>query len=97
MKKKKILITLATCAALLFSVQLNTPSVQAARGDHGVDWSVYQGANGKWGYARDKFMISQIGGTTTGWNLYDQWTYPTQVDAGEKPARNRAGGSAGQH
>ena len=33
MKKKKILITLATCAALFFSVQLNTPSVQAARGD----------------------------------------------------------------
>ena len=49
MKKKKILITLATCAALLFSVQLNTPSVQAARGDHGVDAAVFQGASGKWG------------------------------------------------
>ena len=81
MKKKKILITLATCAALLFSVQLNTPSVQAARGDHGVDAAVFQGVSGKWGYARDKFMISQIGGTTTGWNLYDQWTYPTQISS----------------
>lgn len=79
MKKKKILITLATCAALLFS--LNSGSVYAAKGDHGVDWSVYQGANGKWGYARDKFSISQIGGTTTGWNLYTQWTYPTQVSS----------------
>lgn len=79
MKKNKILITLATCAALLFS--LNSGSVYAAKGDHGVDWSVYQGANGKWGYARDKFSVSQIGGTTTGWNLYTQWTYPTQVSS----------------
>ncbi|WP_404820313.1 GH25 family lysozyme [Ligilactobacillus agilis] len=54
-------------------------NVQAAKGDHGVDWSIYQGTNGKFGYAHDKFAISQIGGTTTGWNLYDQWTYPTQV------------------
>lgn len=79
MKKNKILITLATCTALLFS--LNSGSVYAAKGDHGVDWSVYQGANGKWGYARDKFSVSQIGGTTTGWNLYTQWTYPTQVSS----------------
>ena len=79
MKKNKMLITLATCTALLFS--LNSGSVYAAKGDHGVDWSVYQGANGKWGYARDKFSVSQIGGTTTGWNLYTQWTYPTQVSS----------------
>ena len=80
MKKNKILITLATCAALLFSLN-SGGSVYAAKGDHGVDWSVYQGANGKWGYARDKFSVSQIGGTTTGWNLYTQWTYPTQVSS----------------
>lgn len=79
MKKNKILITLATCAALLFS--LGSGSVYAAKGDHGVDWSVYQGANGQWGYARDKFSVSQIGGTTTGWNLYTQWTYPIQVSS----------------
>ncbi|QFG73426.1 LysM peptidoglycan-binding domain-containing protein [Limosilactobacillus frumenti] len=64
------------------TVELNSqylPVVKAAKGDHGVDWSKYQGTNGVWGYNNDKFSISQIGGTTTGWNLYDQWTYPTQV------------------
>ena len=62
----------------LFLVPIN---VNAARGDHGVDWSKYQGANGVWGYAHDKFSIAQIGGTTTGWDLYDQWTYSTQVSS----------------
>ncbi|MCD7123262.1 LysM peptidoglycan-binding domain-containing protein [Limosilactobacillus caviae] len=51
----------------------------AAKGDHGVDWSKYQGANGIFGYPDDKFAIIQMGGTTTGWNLYDQWTYSSQV------------------
>lgn len=51
----------------------------AAKGDQGVDWSVYQGANGHWGYNDDRFSICQMGGTTNGWNAYDQWTYPQQV------------------
>lgn len=55
------------------------PVVQAAKGDHGVDWSKYQGANGVWGYPDDKFAIAQIGGTTDGYNCYNQWTYSTQV------------------
>lgn len=72
---RKLLLSL-TVTVGLFILPAN---VQAAKGDHGVDWSIYQGTNGKFGYAHDKFAISQIGGTTTGWNLYDQWTYPTQV------------------
>ena len=48
---------------------------------YGVDWSRYQGAYGVWGYGRDQFSVSQIGGTTTGWNVYDQWTYSTQVSS----------------
>ncbi|KRL27307.1 endolysin [Limosilactobacillus frumenti DSM 13145] len=81
-------IAVAFAAAFLMApvttgtVELNSqylPVVKAAKGDHGVDWSKYQGTNGVWGYNNDKFSISQIGGTTTGWNLYDQWTYPTQV------------------
>ena len=73
-------IAVATAAAFLLApVALGPIQAQAAKGDHGVDWAVYQGANGKWGYANDKFAISQIGGTTTGWNLYDQWTYGSQV------------------
>lgn len=74
---RKLLLSL-TVTVGLFLVPVN---VYAARGDHGVDWSKYQGANGVWGYAHDKFSISQIGGTTTGWDLYDQWTYPTQVSS----------------
>lgn len=53
----------------------------AAKGDQGVDWSKYQGAQGIFGYPSDKFAIIQMGGTTTGWNLYDQWTYSSQVSS----------------
>lgn len=52
--------------------------VFASKGDQGVDWSVYQGANGRWGYNDDKFSISQVGGYYNG-SFVDQWTYPTQV------------------
>ena len=73
-------IAVATAAAFLLApMVLGTTEAQAAKGDYGVDWSIYQGAYGKWGYDHDKFSISQIGGTTTGWNLYDQWTYGSQV------------------
>lgn len=45
---------------------------------YGVDWSKFQGNNGKWGYARDDFSISQIGGYYNGYFI-DQSTYGTQV------------------
>ena len=72
-----LLVPATTGVVELHSQQL--PVVQAAKGDHGVDWSKYQGANGVWGYPDDKFAIAQIGGTTDGYNCYDQWTYSTQV------------------
>nr|WP_243154502.1 GH25 family lysozyme [Weissella confusa] len=58
----------------------SVPSVHAAKGDYGVDNAVYQGAYGKFGYAKDKFMVSQIGGYT-GYGTYDQSTYATQVQS----------------
>lgn len=61
-------------------LQSNTVAYASER-SYGVDWSKYQGAYGVWGYGKDEFSISQIGGTTTGWNVYDQWTYPTQVSS----------------
>lgn len=85
-RSKQLVVALAAAFLLapattgvveLHSQQL--PVVQAAKGDHGVDWSKYQGANGVWGYPEDKFAIAQIGGTTDGYNCYDQWTYSTQV------------------
>lgn len=45
---------------------------------YGVDWSKFQGNNGKWGYARDDFSVSQIGGYYNGY-FVDQATYSTQV------------------
>lgn len=45
---------------------------------YGVDWSKYQGNNGKWGYDRDDFSVSQIGGYYNGY-FVDQATYLTQV------------------
>lgn len=53
--------------------------VKAAKGDRGTDQSKYQGAYGKAGYGDEKFQINQIGGTTDGYHVYDQWTYPTQT------------------
>lgn len=77
MNKNKVILSVLSTLALM-SVGL---TAQAAKGDQGVDWARYQGINGKWGYAHDKFAICQIGGTVDGWNTYDQDTYKTQVAA----------------
>lgn len=73
--KKKIIVG---AIAALFLLPFFPSNVQAAKGDQGVDWAVYQGAQGKFGYAHDKFSISQIGGYNAN-GLYDQWTYKSQV------------------
>ncbi len=77
MNKNKVVLSVLSALALM------SPGLtaQAAKGDQGVDWARYQGINGKWGYAHDKFAICQIGGTVDGWNTYDQSTYRTQVAA----------------
>ena len=77
MNKSKAILGVLSALALM-SVGF---TAQAAKGDQGVDWARYQGINGKWGYAHDKFAICQIGGTVDGWNVYDQDTYKTQVAA----------------
>ena len=72
-----LLVPATTGVVELHSQQL--PVVQAAKGDHGPDWSKYQGARGIFGYSDDKFAIIQMGGTQDGYNMYDQWTYSSQV------------------
>lgn len=67
------LMVFATFASLLLQ-----STAFAAVGDQGVDWSRYQGANGIFGYAHDKFAICQIGGINRG-GMYGQTTYETQV------------------
>ena len=53
-------------------------NVFAAKGDQGVDWAIYQGAQGRFGYAHDKFAIAQIGGYNAS-GIYEQYTYKSQV------------------
>ena len=72
-------IAVSTLASVAF-LGASVPVANAAVGDYGVDNSVYQGAYGKFGYAKDKFMISQIGGYA-GYGIYDQSTYATQVQS----------------
>lgn len=77
MNKNKVVLSVLSALALM------SPGLtaQAAKGDQGVDWARYQGINGKWGYAHDKFAICQLGGTTDGRTCYLQGTYRTQVAA----------------
>ena len=73
MKIKKLLT-----GAILSATLLLQSTAYAAVGDQGVDWSRYQGANGVFGYAHDKFAIIQVGGINGG-GMYKQTTYETQV------------------
>lgn len=71
MKKIVTLIIVALVAV--------TPlNVLAAKGDQGVDWAIYQGEQGRFGYAHDKFAIAQIGGYNAS-GIYEQYTYKSQV------------------
>lgn len=84
MKHKKTKAVAAIAAAICMGASLAAPivvpseTVQAAKGDQGVDWSKYQGAQGVYGYSADKFGISQIGGYYDG-SFVTQATYKTQV------------------
>lgn len=75
-KRFNLIAPLVMATTLLASPVVAT----AAVGDYGVDNAVYQGAYGEFGYAHDKFMISQMGGYT-GFGTYDQSTYATQVQS----------------
>lgn len=70
----------ATGAVPLAENQVSTTLVaHAATIKHyGVDWSKYQGNSGIWGYSRDDFSISQIGGYYKG-TFIPQSSYSSQV------------------
>ncbi|EOH8698362.1 LysM peptidoglycan-binding domain-containing protein [Enterococcus faecalis] len=70
--KKKIL------AGALVALFFMPTAVFTAKGDQGVDWAIYQGEQGRFGYAHDKFTIAQIGGYNAS-GIYEQYTYKTQV------------------
>ena len=74
-KLKKAVAVLAIWLGLF-----NYSQAFAAVGDQGVDWAVYQGDQGQFGYAHDKFSISQIGGYN-GSGIYWQSTYASQVQS----------------
>ena len=75
---KKIKKTVAALA--IFAGLFSYSTAFAAVGDQGVDWAVYQGNQGQFGYAHDKFSISQIGGYN-GAGIYWQSTYGSQVQS----------------
>lgn len=75
--KKKIIVG---AIVALFLLPVFPVNVDAAKGDQGVDWAIYQGAQGQFGYTHDKFAIAQIGGYNAG-GLYNQWTYESQVNS----------------
>ena len=78
-KMKMIKRGAASVAIALLLLPLASGTAHATIVKHyGVDWSKFQGNNGKWGYARDDFSISQIGGYYNGYFI-DQSTYGTQV------------------
>ena len=76
---KKLKKTVAVLAIGLGLFAYANPAL-AAVGDQGVDWAVYQGNQGQFGYAHDKFSISQIGGYN-GSGIYWQSTYASQVQS----------------
>ncbi|WP_461241204.1 GH25 family lysozyme [Paucilactobacillus sp. N302-9] len=78
MKLNKVTKRSVVAIAAAFLVLPMAGQAYAAKGDHGVDWSRYQGSTGKFGYASDKFAISQVGGYYNG-SFVPQSTYATQV------------------
>ena len=79
MQSKKLAKTLGISLATALLLLPLAGQAQAATIKHyGVDWSKYQGNDGKWGYSRDDFSISQIGGYYNG-TFVPQSTYGTQV------------------
>ena len=77
MKKfKKSVVVLAVALGLFVSA---SPAF-AAVGDQGVDWAVYQGDQGQFGYGHDKFALIQIGGYNAN-GIYNQDTYASQVQS----------------
>ena len=79
MKKMKMIKRGAASVAIALLLLPLAGTAHATTVKHyGVDWSKYQGNAGKWGYARDDFSISQIGGYYNG-SFVPQTTYGTQV------------------
>lgn len=79
MRKMKMIKRGAASVAIALLLLPLTNTAHATTVKHyGVDWSKYQGNAGKWGYGRDDFSISQIGGYYNG-SFIPQTTYGTQV------------------
>lgn len=60
---------------------VQTDHVKADEREFGTDTSKYQGPNAQKVKGSDTFSIAQIGGAV-GNEIYDQWTYKTQVSTG---------------
>lgn len=81
LKKIRKVVFIIVAALTLFasagSLAALPETAQAAVNDQGVDLSIHNGYNARFGYSSDKFAILQVGGYQYG--LYDQPTYNSQV------------------
>ena len=78
--RKKLVVALIAVVTVLGVFFVSDNVAKADERSYGVDWSIYQGAYGVWGYPRDQFSICQIGGYYNG-SFIPHWTYNTQVSS----------------
>lgn len=67
-------------APIVRAISSQSSVVKADERSYGVDWSIYQGTYGVWGYPRDQFAICQVGGYYNG-SFVPHNTYDTQVSS----------------
>ncbi|MFT8459951.1 MAG: GH25 family lysozyme [Liquorilactobacillus ghanensis] len=86
MMRKLSQLFVAVVAFFTLGFVVTTTTVQVAEAatvrEQGVDWSKYQGMNGKFGQPTDTFALAQLGGYTGAGGLYPQFTYKSQVASG---------------
>jgi len=73
-------LAIALVSAFAFSGAGVAVSAATTR-EYGVDWSKYQGNYGRYGTAKDKFVIAQVGGVYNTAGYVDQATYRSQVSS----------------
>lgn len=75
------IVTRLMLGLLVVGTFVSPSTAMADHRSYGHDDSVYQGSTLGKVYSQDEFAIAQIGGSNGG-NIYDQWTYNSQVKTG---------------
>ncbi|MCT1241157.1 GH25 family lysozyme [Lactiplantibacillus plantarum] len=86
MNIKKFRVLMVIMGAFFVGLVINQVSMQAATRTQGVDWAMFQGNTGKFGYDSDTFVLSQAGGFYGGSNI-PQTTYNSQVASAKQAGK----------